>query len=102
MNASRFALIGVGNIGRRLLEIVTEKQSALHERHDVQLTLVAVVDSSGAAIRESGLDLQRVVELKRTGEGVAAYPEFGVRGLAALSALERVHADLLVDLSPTN
>jgi len=102
MKTCRFVLIGVGNIGRRFLEILVEKQSTLQNRYGIQLTLIAAVDSSGAAIHESGLDLQRVVELKRTGEGVAAYPEFGVRGLAALSALERVHADLLVELSPTN
>jgi homoserine dehydrogenase len=102
MKTCRFVLVGIGNIGRRFLELLIEKQSTLHERYGIHPTMVAAVDSSGAALAESGLDLQRIVELKRAGDGVAAYPEFGVRGLAALAALEQAHADLLIELSPTS
>ncbi|MBM4430654.1 MAG: homoserine dehydrogenase [Chloroflexi bacterium] len=102
VQTSRCALIGVGNIGRRFLQIVAEKQDLLRARYGLQLMLVAVADSSGAALSDSGLDIQQVLQLKQARRGVAAYPGCGVSGLSALAALEKAKADLLIELSPTN
>ncbi len=102
MKTSRFALIGVGNIGQRFLRMVAQKQKTLSARHGLQLVLVTVVDSSGAALNDSGLDINEILELKHAGSSVAAYPRHGVRGPTALDALEQAEADLLIELSPTN
>jgi homoserine dehydrogenase len=99
---SRFVLVGVGNIGQRFLEIIVEKRESLRTRYDMQLTLVAAVDSGGAAFEPAGLDPVQVLQLKRAGGSVAGYPECGVEGVSALEALQRAGADLLVELSPTN
>jgi len=97
-----FALVGIGNIGSRFLELVTEKQQALRQRYGLGLTLVVAVDSKGAAWCDSGLDMKQVVELKADGRSVAAYPKHGAPGQTALEALDRPGADLLIELSPTN
>jgi homoserine dehydrogenase len=102
MITRQFVLAGVGNIGRRFLQILVEKQAALRARYGLQLILVAAVDSAGAALSDSGLDMDRIVELKLNGESVAAYPEHGKSGLTALEALKRSAADLLIELTPTN
>ena len=102
MRTSRFALVGVGNIGRRFLEILAKKQETLRARYGLQLVLVTAVDSRGAALNDSGLELEQIVRLKLAGDSVAAYPGYGTSGLTALDALERTPADLLVELSPTN
>lgn len=102
MRTSRCVLIGVGNIGKGFLRIVAQKQELLRSRYGVQLELVAVVDSSGAALRDAGLDIQQVLQLKGSRRGVAAYPGYGVSGLSPLATLEKVKADLLIELSPTN
>jgi len=102
MKTSRFALIGVGNIGQRFLQILADKQQTLRTRYGLQLVLVAAVDSGGAALTDSGLDIHEVLRLKQEGRSVAAYPRHGTRGLTALDALEQAEADLLIELSPTN
>jgi homoserine dehydrogenase len=102
VRTSRCALIGVGNIGKGFLQIVAQKQDLLRARYGLQLLLVAAVDSSGAALSDAGLDIQQVLQLKQSRRGLAAYPGFGVSGLAALGALEKAKADLLIELSPTN
>lgn len=102
MKTATFALIGVGNIGRRFLEILLEKQETLRSRYGLQLVLVTAVDSGGAALSEAGLDIEEIVRLKRDGRSVADHPVHGARGLTALSALAQRRADLLVELSPTN
>jgi homoserine dehydrogenase len=99
---TRVVLVGVGNIGRRFLEIVVEKQESLRARYGMQLALVAAVDSGGAACNAQGLDLPKVLQLKRAGTSVASYPDGGERGVSALEALQRADADLMVELSPTN
>jgi len=99
---TRFILVGVGNIGRRFLEIVVEKRGSLHARYGLELALVAVVDSGGAAFDPAGLDPVQVLQVKRAGGSMASYPECGVEGVGALEALQRADADLLVELSPTN
>ena len=102
MHTVGFVLVGIGNIGRTFLRIVSEKQESLRTRYDVALRLVAAVDSSGTALRASGLDIDEVLQLKQDGRGVAAYPRRGVPGLVALDALQEAGADLLIELSPTN
>ena len=102
MNTTTFALIGVGNIGRRFLEILLDKREVLRARHGLQLVLVTAVDSGGAALSEAGLDVEEIVRLKRNGQSVADHPVHGARGMNALLALAQTRADLLVELSPTN
>lgn len=102
MKTFPFALIGIGNIGQRFLRILLQKQGMLHTRFGLQLSLVAAVDSSGAAINDNGLDISQVLLLKESGKSVAGYPHYGKRGMTALEALEQSNAQLLVELSPTN
>jgi len=102
MKTSRFVLAGIGNLGRGLLRILQQKAAELSARHGLQFVLVAAVDSSGGAVDNAGLDMEQVLTLKKTGEGVAAYPNCGQKGLTTLDALARADADLLVELSPTS
>ncbi len=102
MKTSRFALAGVGNLGRGLLRILQQKVQVLSARHGLQFTLVAAVDSSGGAVDKAGLDMGQVLQLKETGKSVAAYAHNGQKGLTTLDALAKADADLLVELSPTS
>jgi homoserine dehydrogenase len=102
MQTSKFALVGVGNVGRRFLQMVAQKEATLRDRLGLQLVPVAAVDSSGAAIDDGGLSIAELLKLKGSGRGVAAYPDCGASGLRALEALQRSKADLLVEASPVN
>ena len=102
MQTVGFVLVGIGNIGRAFLRIISDKKESLCTRYDLALRLVAAVDSSGVALCASGLDTNEVLQLKKDGRGVAAYPRHGVPGLSALDALQEAGAELLIELSPTN
>ncbi|MFV2070651.1 MAG: hypothetical protein ACC645_27090, partial [Pirellulales bacterium] len=52
----KLVLIGVGNTGRRFLEILARKGDTLRTRYGLELVLVGVADSSGAALAADGLD----------------------------------------------
>ena len=98
----RFALIGIGNIGRNLLDILVHRQTWLAADYGLEFALVGAADSSGAAIDSRGLDMARLRDLKLVGEGASRYPLVGKDGLSALEMVEAVDAQLVVDASPTN
>lgn len=98
----RFLLIGAGNVGRRFLELIALKRDILHDRLGLRLVLAGVSDRSGAAISTAGLDPLRVVELKLSGQGVAAYPRWGQAGISAPEMVETAQAGLLLEASPAN
>ena len=98
----KLVLIGVGNIGRRFLEILARKGDTLSARYGLELVLVGVADSSGAALAADGLDPLQLIYLKQEGRGVAAYPLFGRPGMEALELVQQAQADVLLEASPTN
>ena len=98
----RFLLIGVGNVGRRFLELLVRKRDTLRDRLGLELMLTGVADTSGMATCSTGLDPQQVVQLKAEGQGVAAYPHWGQPGVSALEMVRITWADLLLEASPAN
>jgi homoserine dehydrogenase len=104
-------LMGVGNVGRRFLELLVRKQDTLRDRLGLELILTGVADTSGVATVwlgahgeacPTGLDPQQVMELKAKGQGVAAYPRWGQPGVSALEMVRTMEADLLLEASPAN
>jgi homoserine dehydrogenase len=98
----KLVLIGVGNIGRRFLGILACKEETLRDRFGLELVLVGAADTSGAALAAEGLDPLQVIQLKREGQGVAAYPLFGKAGMGAVELIQQAQADVLLEASPTN
>jgi homoserine dehydrogenase len=102
IKSARLLLIGVGNVGRRFLELADRKQDWLRERLGLELRVVGVADTSGAALCPDGLELQQVVRLKMEGDGVADLPRWGQPGVSALEMVRTAEADLLLEASPAN
>ena len=98
----RFLLIGVGNVGRRFLELLVRKRDTLRGRLGLELILVGLADTSGVAICSTGLDPGQVVQLKAEGQGVAAYPHWGQPEVSAFEMVRITEADLLLEASPAN
>jgi homoserine dehydrogenase len=98
----RFLLIGVGNVGRRFLELVSLKREVLRERLGLDLVLVGVADTSGVVAGPDGLDPEAILSLKAGGRGVAEHPGGGQPGALPLALVRSVDAELLVEASPAN
>jgi homoserine dehydrogenase len=98
----RLLLVGVGNVGRRVLELLVQKRALLSEHFGLSLILVGAADSSGAAMQSSGLEPQEIVRLKTAGLGVADYAGAGRPGATALEVVETVSADMLLEAAPAN
>ena len=102
MRTIHFILVGLGNLGRRLCEILPAKEPLLAQRYGLSLRLVGAADSRGAAYDPAGLDLAEVVRLKRAGGSIADYAGVGRPGWPAPALVATAEADLLLEASPVN
>jgi len=98
----RLVVIGVGNVGRRFLNLLVTQHDLLLERFGLEPLVVGVADSGGAAYAPAGLDPEAIIGLKEQGQSVSALPGSGQPGLPPLDLVRQAEADVLVELSPTN
>jgi len=99
----RLVLVGLGNLGRRLCQVLDAKRDDLRQRYDLDLVLVGAADSRGAAYDPlNGLDPAQVADLKVDGGTVADYPGVGKRHWLAPALVGTAEADVLLEASPVN
>lgn len=96
----RVQIIGFGNIGQGLAEVLVKKRELLRKRHGLELKVVSITDITGTAVEENGLDLSKVLEVMKKGKGLMAYP--GAKRMNGSEAIEAVDADVVVEATPTN
>ena len=95
-------LIGFGNVGRGLAEILMLRRRTLKDRYGLDFKVVAIVDRGGAAISEAGVDLTRALEVKRSLGSVSAMKFIGKPGLSAMEVIEEIDGDIVVETTSNN
>jgi len=98
----RYTLLGLGNIGRNLLDILIHRQAQIEIDYGLTFILVGAIDSSGAAVNVAGLDPVAIRDIKLAHKGVSTYPAYGRPGMTALEVVSSTRANILVDAAPTN
>jgi len=84
----RVAILGMGSVGRGLLEVINEK--------NLGLTVTAVADSRSALMDSDGISIEEVLEAKR----IRGY--CGDTSLSAMDVVTKGTYDVLVEVTPTN
>ena len=100
LNRVRLVLHGLGNINRRVLQILCDKEALLRGRYGLHPLVVGVVDSRGAAWVPEGINARQVIALKEAGHSVAQYPTGGRPGMKGTDLLTLAEADVLLEASP--
>jgi len=98
----RILLIGLGNLGRRFAGLISTKHDQLMERYGLDLRLVGVADSRGAAIDPQGLDGAEIERWKEAGKPVSSLAGSGRPGMTGLELIETVEANILCEAGPVN
>ena len=52
----KLCILGFGAVGRGVVKVLSMKRDLLIEKYNLDISVVAVTDSSGAAINPDGLD----------------------------------------------
>lgn len=96
------ALSGLGNVGRNFLRILETKSERLAAEYGIALRVVAVADSSGAAVNGYGFAPRQVRQHKEAGRNVAELPEYQP-GLTLREVVSRPGlCRMLLEASPVN
>ena len=95
------ALVGLGNVGRRFLRLLIERNDTLREKYGLAFSVHCVVDSSGVAVSDDGFDLPSLLEHKVCGLKLRELREFD-EGLTLAVALDRVQCEILLEASPVD
>ena len=98
----RIAISGLGNLGARFIKLMLDKRNELRDRYDLDLVIVAAVDSRGAAQDPRGLDLNLVLNTKESTGTIGNYPRCGTLGMTSLDLAGQVSADVWCDATPVN
>lgn len=98
----RIILVGYGVVGQCLTDILLRRSVETVKDYGFNPKVVAIVDRGGAAINSKGLNLEKMLALKKNDGTVAADPEFGHPQMSPLAAIESVEAEVVVEATPTN
>lgn len=98
----RILLAGFGIVGKSLAEILLENSERLRREEGLNIRIIGIVDSGGAAVYEKGLNLEEMIKTKKRNRSVSLNIEYGRPGLNVLDLLDELDVDVLVDATPTN
>ena len=98
MQNVRLALIGFGNVGQGLAQILLERGDLYAEKFGLRFVVVAINDMQrGSAFNPNGLNLESCLQ-----PGSLSDLPDGTPGLDVFATIARCNADVVVELSYTN
>ena len=95
MKTIRASIIGFGAVGQGVAEVLLQKNEYL-KNIGLDIKVVAIADSRGAAIDPTGVDLAKVLTQKRT-EGIV-----GSEKLTGLEVIKNIDHEIVIETTPTD
>lgn len=95
----RIIVCGMGVVGQSFLKLLLSSSSTLYKEYGIKPRVVACVDSKGVAYSPTGLDLEKVLEIK---EKFGSLKAFDGPKLPSDNYIEDLDAEVFLELTPTN
>ncbi|MEM2108976.1 MAG: homoserine dehydrogenase [Candidatus Odinarchaeota archaeon] len=93
----RIVIIGFGTVAKALIKVLADKAPLIEYEHGVKVDVIAVFKRDGAFINNKGLDLKRVITLKKYVED-----RDWVSSADFKKVIDDLKCECLVELTPTN
>ena len=97
----RLILCGFGGVGQSLAKLLESRSEDLYARYGLKPKIVGVFDSGGSAVDSSGLDLSRLIEIKKKSGTIKNYSNSN-NHKSGLDLISNVEADVLVEATASN
>ena len=94
----KIVLIGKGNVGTSLIELLKEKSNILKEKFNLNIKMVAIVEYDGALINEDGINLEEVLS---KGDRFRELPYWKVDSKPK-DLYKKLDINICVEATPTN
>jgi len=97
----RIILCGFGVVGQSLAKLLESRAEDLYARYGLKPRIIGVFDSKGSAVDVSGLDITRLIQIKKKYGSVKKYSNTknNVSGIQMINELE---AEVLIETTASN
>ena len=97
----RLILLGFGVVGQSFVKLLVSHSTDLYNVYGIKPKVVACADNGGIVTCDQGLNLDRLLNVKKKKKSVAQY---GPRGstLEIVDVIENMDAEVVIELTPTN
>ena len=97
----RIILCGFGVVGQSLVKLFESRAEDLYAKYGLKPRVVGVFDSKGSAVDPSGLDLNKLIEVKKKFGTVKNYADTK-NTMSGIDMLKNVEADVLIETTASN
>ncbi|MHA7733644.1 homoserine dehydrogenase [Nitrosopumilus sp. S6] len=97
----RIILCGFGVVGQSLVKLFDSRAEDLYAKYGLKPRVVGVFDSKGSAVNPSGLELDRLIEVKKKFGTVKNYADTK-NTMSGVDMLKNVEADVLIETTASN
>ena len=94
-------MLGFGVVGQSFVKLLVSHSTDLYNVYGIKPKVVACADNGGIVTCDQGLNLDRLLHVKKKKKSVAQY---GPRGstLEIVDVIENIDAEVVIELTPTN
>ena len=97
----RIILCGFGVVGQSLIKLFNSRGADLYAKYGLKPRVVGVFDSGGSAVNQSGLDLERLLWVKKRHGTVKKYQR-QQDDMAGVDIIRDIDADILIETTASN
>ena len=97
----RIILCGFGVVAQSLTKLLGSRTSDLYSKYGMKPRIVGVFDSKGSAYDNSGLNLKKIISVKKESGSVRGYDK-SQKIISGLEMIEKLEADVLIETTASN
>lgn len=97
----RLILLGFGVVGQSFVKLLLSHSTDLYNEYGIKPKVVACADNGGIITSDQGLDLDRLLNVKKKKKSIVQYGANGNRS-EILDVIENIDAEVVIELTPTN
>ncbi|AFS82527.1 homoserine dehydrogenase [Candidatus Nitrosopumilus sediminis] len=97
----RIILCGFGVVGQSLVKLFESRSEDLYAKYGLKPRVIGVFDSKGSAVDQSGLDFNKLIEVKKKFGTVKNYADTK-NTMSGIEMLKNVDADVLIETTASN
>ena len=97
----RIILCGFGVVGQSLVKLFDSRSEDLYAKYGLKPRVVGVFDSKGSAVDTSGLELERLIEVKKKFGTVKNYAKTK-NSISGIDMIKNLEADVVIETTASN
>ncbi len=97
----RIILCGFGVVGQSLVKLFDSRSEDLYAKYGLKPRVVGIIDSKGSAVDPSGLEFNRLVEVKKKFGTIKNYADTK-NTMSGVEMLKNIEAEVLIETTASN